>query len=166
MIGLSPRTDRLPAGSLTDAEAEAAKARTGLTMGEAAKTLLDQFDDDGDGNLFHQKTFLGMRFGSELRTTTAKVTYTLGLLVGRPEHDFVKVTTRTTWSLGRLLQKADVDRDDMASHREILEVLKGYDTDGDGRLSTEEFLRVRAEVGATKAGTWRTIEAVERRKGR
>ncbi len=166
MIGLSPRTDRLPAGSVSDEEAKAAQEQAGMDLGQAAKELLDQFDDDGDGNLFNQKTFLGLRVGSELRTTTVKVTYTLGLLAGRPEHDFVKVTARTTWSLGRLLQRADVDGDDMASNREILTVLKGYDVDGDWRLSTAEFLRVRAEVGATRTGTWRTIDPIERRKGR
>ncbi len=166
MIGLSPRTDPLPAGSVSDAEATAAQEHVGMDLGHAAKTLLDQFDVDGDGNLFNQKTFLGMRFGSEVRTNTVKVTYTLGLLVGRPEHDFVKVTTRTTWSLARLLQRADVDRDDLASNREILAVLKEYDTDGDGRLSAAEFLRVRSEVGANRVSTWRTIEPVERRKGR
>lgn len=166
MIGLSPRTDPLPAGALSDEEAQAAKANAGLSLEEAAATLVDQFDDDGDGAIFNQKTFLGMRLGSELRTSTTRVTYTLGLLAGRPEHDFVKVTQRTSWSLGRLMARADVNGDQIAGRFEIQNLLKTFDTDGNGRLSNDEFLRVRAEVGAERGSTWKTVEPVERRKAR
>lgn len=165
MIGLSPRTDPLPSGAISDAEAQAAKANAGLSLDEAAKTLLDQFDDDGDGMLYNQK-FLGMRIGSEIRTSTTRVTYTLGLLAGRPEHDFVKVTHTTTWRLDRLMRRADVNGDSVAGRTEIQSVLMTFDTNGDGRLSTDEFLRVRAEVGAERGSTWKTVEAVPRRKAR
>lgn len=165
MIGLSPRTDPLPAGAISDEEVEAAKVRSGLTLDEAAKTLLDQFDRDGDGMLYDQK-FLGMRIGSEARSSTVRVTYTLGLLAGRPEHDFVKVTWRTTWTHDRLMRRADVNGDRIAGRIEIQNVLKTYDKDGDGRLSAEEFLQVRVELGATRGSTWKTVDAVERRKAR
>ncbi len=150
---------------MTPAEAEAAKRQLGMDIDAAAKTLLDQFDDDGDGALYDQK-FLGIRFGTEARTSTVKVTYTLGLLVGRPQHDFVKVTTRTTWSLDRLVQKADVNGDRIAGRLEIAAVIRTYDTNGDGRLSNDEFLRLRSELGAQQIHSRRTIDPVERRKSR
>lgn len=159
MIGITPRTDRIPAGALTDAEAEAAKAASGMTLDEAARTLLDQFDRDGDGTIYDQRLF-GMRIGSEARTSTVSVTYTLGLLAGRPEHDFVKVTHRTSWHLDRLMQRADVNGDGLAGRTEIRTLLQTFDADGNGRLSSDEYLRVRAEVGAQKGNTSRTIDPV------
>jgi hypothetical protein len=159
MIGISPQSARIPAGATRPEDEQATRETIGWTLDEAARTLLDQFDDDGDGSLYDQR-ILGMRIGTEARTSTTEVTYTLGVLAGRPEYAVVRVRAHTTWTLDRLMKRADVNGDHVAGRTEIHNLLRTYDADGNGRLSAVEFQRARAELGAERGNTWRTVEEV------
>jgi hypothetical protein len=104
--------------------------------------------------------FLGMRILSEARTSTWSEQVTIGVLVGHPSWHFVRVRDEQVWSLDRLVERADVNGDHIATRTELDAVLRSYDADGDGRLSAEEFAHVRAELGATKLRSWRWIDPI------
>ena len=151
-----------PLGVASMAEVEATRAATGWTFEEAAKVLLDSFDHNGDGNITDNRIF-GFPIFSEARSSTSSASgLSLGFLEGRPELDLVRVHRSKTWSLDRLVARADVNHDHTATRAEILQAIRAYDTDGDGRLSVAEFARLRTELGAQLLRTWAWVDDVRR----
>lgn len=154
-----------PAGAASAADVAANRAATGWTYEEAAEVLLDTFDHNGDGTISDDRIF-GLRLFSEARSSTSSArALSFGLLEGRPDLDLVRVRRTRTWSLDRLVARADTNGDHIATRSEIAAVIRSYDTDRDGRLSVTEFARLRAELGAELLRTWRWVDEY-RRPGR
>ena len=160
MINLTSRTQPIPAGAATDADERAHRAATGWSYSEALTVLLDQFDRNGDGMLSDDR-ILGMRLFTEARTNVyGEWRISLAFLEGRSGRGLVRVRDITTWSHDRLLEQADVNRDHIATRTELASVVRTYDADADGRLSVDEFTRLRAELGAERLRTWRDVQTV------
>jgi hypothetical protein len=159
MLGVPTTASPIPAGATTPEDTQQWRDANGWSMEEAAVELLDRFDRNGDGMVSDDR-FLGMRILSEARASTWSEHLSYGPLVDRPQWRFVRVRDEQVWSLDRLVARADVNGDHIATRTELDAVLRTYDADGDGRLSADEFGRVRAELGATKLRSWRWIEPI------
>ena len=62
--------------------------------------------------------------------------------------------TVTYYSIERLADRADVNRDGKATPEELRAVFASYDGDGNGRLQGEELKRADREVGERNLGSW------------
>lgn len=133
-----------------------APAAGGWSPERLAARLLEGFDRDRDGVLVDAK-LLGIRFGSELRSSTSSSRYGIGLLYGRPDDPIVRVVTHTTWGLDALMQRADVNHDGVATREEIAAALRGFDRNGDGSFDQFEVDEAWALVGPRSVWTTRDV---------
>jgi len=133
------------------------RAANGYSLDEVLNALIDGFDRNGDGRLAFD-AIKGLRTLGEgsrqwTRTFTERVSGW-----GIPDGTMA-VKERTTLStIEPLLRVADANHDGVATRAELLAVLRAYDPDGNGRMTSADRGRVLAEHGSvTMSSTTRTI---------
>jgi hypothetical protein len=130
-----------------DAKLLAFRAANGWSFDEIAGELTSGFDQDGDGRLAFDVVKGARMLGESTMKRVDRRWTEPHTVLGLPTGATAVRELHATHSIEPMLRKADADRDGIATRAEMAALLRTFDADANGRLSSAERGQAIAALG-------------------